>query len=295
MRILFIGTVNSSKVLLEKLISLNEHIVGVITKKESSFNSDYCDLSVICEKNNIEYLYVNNTNEEDSLQFVRSKKPDVIYCLGWSHLISKEIISIPPKGVIGYHPAALPNNRGRHPVVWALVLGLKETASTFFYINEGADTGDIISQESVEIEYSDDAGSLYNKLLEVGSRQVEVITRQLKNNEVKKTRQDPSSGNFWRKRDKEDGRIDWRMSSRSIYNLVRGLAKPYVGAHFVYNGNDIKVWKVEEVSVGEYHNLEPGKVLEVYGGYSFLVKVGDGLVKIIECDKTDLKVGDYLR
>ena len=295
MRILFIGTVNSSKVFLEKLISFNEDIVGVITKKESSFNSDYCDLSIICEENNIDYLYVNNTSEKDSLEFVRSKKPDVIYCFGWSHLISKEIISIPPKGIIGYHPAELPNNRGRHPVVWALVLGLKKTASTFFYINEGTDTGDIISQETVEIEYGDDAGSLYNKLLEIGSRQIEVITRQINNNEVKKTGQDPSSGNFWRKRDKEDGRIDWRMSSRGIYNLVRGLAKPYIGAHFVYNGNDIKVWKVEEVSVREYPNIEPGKVLEVYGGNSFLVKVGDGLVKVIECDKTDLKVGDYLR
>ena len=52
---------------------------------------------------------------------------------------------------MGYHPAELPYNRGRHPIIWALALGLKSTASTFFYMKEGADDGDIISQEIVKL------------------------------------------------------------------------------------------------------------------------------------------------
>ncbi|WP_408641721.1 DUF4422 domain-containing protein [Sporofaciens musculi] len=54
-------------------------------------------------------------------------------------------------------------------------------------------------------------------------------------------------GNSWRKRGKTDGKIDWRMSVRAIYNLVRALAKPYVGAHFEYQGLEYKVWKVKEI------------------------------------------------
>jgi len=59
----------------------------------------------------------------------------------------KESLDLPHLGVIDFHPAALPANRGRHPIIWALVLGLQETASTFFFMDEGADSGDIISQE----------------------------------------------------------------------------------------------------------------------------------------------------
>ena len=59
----------------------------------------------------------------------------------------KESLGFVHLEVIGFHLAAMPANRGRHPIIWALVLGLQETASTFFFMDEGADSGDIISQE----------------------------------------------------------------------------------------------------------------------------------------------------
>lgn len=68
-------------------------------------------------------------------------------------------------GVIGFHPAALPNNRGRHPIIWALALGLNETASTFFKMDEGADTGDIVSQVKIPICESDYAADLYENIM----------------------------------------------------------------------------------------------------------------------------------
>ena len=70
-------------------------------------------------------------NEAEQISFITEKSPDVIYCFGWSHILSKKILKLPPYGVVGFHPAELPNNRGRHPIVWALFLGLKKTASTF--------------------------------------------------------------------------------------------------------------------------------------------------------------------
>jgi methionyl-tRNA formyltransferase len=63
------------------------------------------------------------------------------FCLGWSNLLKAEILKAAPLGVIGFHPAALPANRGRHPLIWALGLGLDETATTFFFMDKGADRG----------------------------------------------------------------------------------------------------------------------------------------------------------
>ena len=90
-----------------------------------------------------------------------SLAPDVIFCFGWSRLIKKTLLNIAPLGVIGFHPALLPANRGRHPLIWSLILGLKESGSTFFFMDEGADSGDILSQLNVSISEMDDAGTLY--------------------------------------------------------------------------------------------------------------------------------------
>ena len=91
MRIIFIGSVYFSRVMLEKLIVLNAKIVGIITKEYSSFNTDFEDLSLIAQKNNIPCNYVQNINDISSVEWIRSLNPDVIFCFGWSNLIKKDI------------------------------------------------------------------------------------------------------------------------------------------------------------------------------------------------------------
>ena len=152
MKAVFIGTVEFSYQLLNVVIGIPEvEIVGIVTKQESSFNADFRDLAEVGKTHSIPYLYVSDVNAPKTLQWIRKLEPDVIFCFGWSSLIKKELLELAPKGVIGYHPAALPQNRGRHPIIWALALGLHETASTFFRMDEGADSGDIICQDFIKI------------------------------------------------------------------------------------------------------------------------------------------------
>lgn len=249
LRILFIGTVQFSEAALKKLIDINANIVGVITKKESSFNADFVDLSTLAKQNNIPFLHVKSANSNEAIKFIKERKPDVIYCFGWSEILKKDILNLPRMGVIGFHPAKLPQNRGRHPIIWALFLGLNETASTFFFMDEGADSGDIISQEIVPINYEDDAYSLYRKITEVALKQIEKFTLELEVGSFKRIPQDNSKANYWRKRNELDGVIDFRMSSRAVYNLVRALTKPYIGADVLYKGKKYKVWKAKEEDV----------------------------------------------
>lgn len=293
MRILYIGCVQSSYAFLEALISVHADIVGVITKKEAGNNSDYKDIVPLCQIHKIPYIYVKDINEKSVISFLKSCQPDIGFCFGWSQLIKENIIELFPKGMIGYHPAALPNNRGRHPIIWALVLGLEKTASTFFKIEKTADTGVIYSQEEVLISYEDTAQSLMDKLLEVGKRQIICLKRQLESGTVDGVSQSVSVGNSWRKREKIDGQIDWRMSSKAIYDLVRALTKPYVGAHFVYKEAEIKVWKVKEIQTKKYKNIEPGKVVKVNEN-GFIVKTGDNLIEVLDCDSIQLIEGEYL-
>ncbi|MDR1475352.1 MAG: hypothetical protein LBI30_02430 [Holosporales bacterium] len=280
MRIVFIGTVEFSARMLSKLIDIKANVVGVVTKEKSDFNSDFFDLVPLCKTASIPFKFAADVNSNDTVGWIKSLNPDVIFCFGWSSLIKKELLSLPKIGVVGFHPAKLPRNRGRHPIIWTLVLGLSETASTFFIMDEGADSGDILSQKIIEVRYEDNARSLYNKIATIAESQLEQLHYELKDNKYVRAEQDNNKASYWRKRTEQNGLINFNMSSRAIYNLVRALAKPYVGAHLFYEGKKISVWKVEEIAYNA-DDIEPGKVLRVSDNI-IDVKSYDGAVRILE-------------
>ena len=128
-------------------------------------------------------------------------------------------------------------------------------------MDEGADTGMILDQVSVDIDLLDDAKTLYTKLSSTAYEQLLRFVPKLAEGKAKFTQQDFTNSNYWRKRSKNDGLIDFRMSSKTIYNLVRALTRPYVGSHFIYKNSDIKVWKA---MIGPQidKNIEPGKIMK---------------------------------
>tara|TARA_Y100000817_G_scaffold195017_1_gene152530 strand:- start:14424 stop:15308 length:885 start_codon:yes stop_codon:yes gene_type:complete len=294
MKIILIGTVEFSKEMLETLIENNSKIEAVITSNDSKINSDYYDLKPLCIKNDIPCHVTDDINSNRTIGLIKSYEADVIYCFGWSRLLKKDLISLPPLGVIGYHPTELPNNRGRHPIIWALVLGLKETASTFFIMNEEADSGDIVSQVKVKIDGSDNATSLYKKLSSTAREQVIEITNNLKQLDAIKVKQNNLKSNIWRKRSKKDGMIDWRMSAESIHNLVRGLSSPYPGAHFEFMQKEYKVWETQIMKLENIQNIEPGKVLDIGEDGNPIIMCGDQCIKLLQLDPINLNKGDYL-
>ena len=293
MKMLFIGTVEFSYAALEKLLFLHANIVGVATKVKSAFNADFVDLTPLCEKNNLPFRHIQDINDKNTVDWIQDLKPDVIFCFGWSSLLRSRVLSVAPMGVIGFHPAELPQNRGRHPLIWALALGIRRTASTFFFMDKEVDSGDILSQRPVVIDYADDARSLYDKVTETALWQIEEFLPQLEHGNCPRCSQDHTLANTWRKRSKRDGKIDFRMHSRMLYNLVRALTRPYVGAHVEYNGQEIKIWRVAEECVNMPH-IEPGKILNIQKGIP-LVKCADNAVWLQDHEfKTLPDIGEYL-
>ncbi|MFM1651280.1 methionyl-tRNA formyltransferase [Brevibacillus sp. B_LB10_24] len=300
MKIAFMGCVEFSFVTFEHLLSMSKkdsriEIVGVVTRQESQINSDFRSLEPLAVDHNIPCFIAQKNNQSEISEWLQKLQPEVIYCFGWSYLLRDEILSIPKMGVIGYHPSELPKNRGRHPIIWALALGLPRTGSTFFFMDKEADTGDILNQKLVSIQPSDDASTLYSKLIDVATGQISEFTYQLLEKTYSRTRQE-TKANHWRKRTKIDGEIDWRMTAEAIHNLVRALTKPYVGAHCLLQGEEIKIWRTEvlEVSNDNLINIEPGKILKIDNEILY-VKCGSGVLKIVEHEfKKIPREGDYL-
>ncbi|MFH1478598.1 MAG: formyltransferase family protein [Candidatus Omnitrophota bacterium] len=293
MRIVFIGTVKFGESMLKQLIFYKANVVGVLTKEKSDFNADFSDLSDLCSHKGIPCRYVTDINSQDNIEWIRKLSPDIIFCFGFSQILKKEIIYSAPMGIVGFHPAILPQNRGRHPIVWALALGLERTASTFFFIDDSIDGGDLLSQEYVDITYEDNAKSLYNKITNTALTQMGDFLPKLQNKTYCRISQDNTKANFWRKRREEDGKIDFRMTSRGVYNLVRALTKPYIGAHIFYNDVNIKIWEAKEVELTQ-DNIESGKVLDITDN-KILVKCYNNAVILTKHEFNEFpKIGEYL-
>lgn len=294
MRILFVGCVESSYILLKALLDNSKNVVGVITKEDTGFNSDFYDLIPLCKSHDVRHIFVKNINDLEAIEFAEETKADICYCFGWSQIIHQDFLQLFSLGAVGFHPAELPYNRGRHPLIWALALGLEETASTFFKIDLEADTGDIISQKKIIIDYEDNARTLYDKVMKTATEQVLYFTDRIENGNITTFKQLPNVGNSWRKRGRLDGQIDWRMSSGAIYNLVRSLTHPYVGAHFVYKDKQYKVWNVKEIITEQFRNIEPGKILSVNEDGSIDIKAYDNIIRLLDFDNVILNEGEYL-
>ena len=299
MRIIFIGCSKSSEALLKKCFNLKLNIVGVCTK-QTSWNSDFCNLKEKF-KNNTPFFYSKNINSSKSYNWIKNKNPDLIFCFGWSELLKKKILKLAKVASVGFHPTKLPKNKGRHAIIWTIALGLKKTASTFFLIqNEKADTGKIISQKQIIIKNNETSSSLYKKIITTSQKQlVNVINFFEKNKNKKKIKKFSKNynENVWRKRNIEDGKIDWRMSASAIDRLIKALNYPYNYAHFNYNNKMIKVKECKVVNKKNNKNnsnLEPGKILIVKKD-SFDIKCGEGVIRINKIDnKINFKKVYYL-
>jgi len=295
MKSVLIGTVAFSQACLEHFIRIGAPPAAVVTRPASTYHADYADLSGPAAAAGIPVLHVTDINATETVMQIAAHNPDVIFCLGWSQILRPPILGIAPLGVIGYHPALLPRNRGRHPIIWALTLGLEETGSTFFSMDEGVDSGDILSQRRISIDADDDAATLYGKLTEAALSQISNFIPQITIGHYERLPQDPSEASYWRKRSAADGRIDWRMPSTGIHNLVRALTRPYPGATVRRSDEDQIVWRTTAPdTIPSPVNAEPGRVLDVRGR-KIAMRTGDGVVTLAEHELDPLpQPGDFL-
>jgi methionyl-tRNA formyltransferase len=293
-RILFVGAVEFSRHCLEHVFAAGGEVVGVLTlaPDHARFHGDYADLAPVAAAHGVPLHRIRNINDPDVLAIARSLRPDVVLVFGWSQLLRSEFLEIAP--CIGSHPALLPRNRGRHPITWALVEGLEESGLTFFWLDAGADSGDIVWQRAFPITEDDDAASVYRKIEGLAANAIRDLIPQLQTGTAPRRAQNDAEATYWRRRTEADRWIDWRLPSRSVYNLVRGLSRPYVGALTRRGDQDVIVWQAGLQSKTDAPlDVEPGTV--VVDGDGVRVRTGDGYLAVLELDPPGIvRVGDVL-
>lgn len=224
----------------------------------------------------IDVVTPKTVNSPEFVEKLKDLGIDYIVVVAFGQLIGKDLLEAYEDRIINLHPSLLPLLRGASPMQFSLLNGDHVTAATTMLIEKGMDSGDILIQEEVPIEESDDYTSLEEKLSEIGAEKIRETI--LNFDEVYKNRQkqDDSKATFCTKITKDMGRIDWNKSSSEIINKIRAFVE-YPVAFFTYEGANVKIYKAE-IATG--YEGKPGFVYQANPKEKIVIGTKDGAIRI---------------
>ncbi len=225
---------------------------------------------------------------------IKQIEPDFFVVAAFGHVLPKHILTLPKFGAVNIHASLLPNYRGAAPIQWAIINGEKQTGITTMLMDEGLDTGDILLTESTDITHKDTAGTLHDRLAEIGA---DLLVRTLKGIETETIRpipQDHSAATYAPMLQKKDGLINWEHSAETIEIFIRGM-NPWPCAFTVYQNRRIKVYRAE---IAEMESPEPpGTVIRGFAD-ELRIAAGEKALSILELQGESgkrLPVNEFLR
>ena len=256
--------------------------------------TDTNSISIIdfCKNNNIPFFKGNPRNGK-AFQFIKNIQVDVLISINFLFLIESDIINHPKILSFNIHGSLLPKYRGRTPHVWSIINNEKNSGISAHIIDEGCDTGAILSQVIIQIGQNDTGNDLLNKYKSKYFSFIKDVLDKIESNKLAPLIQDDSLATYYGIRKPEDGRINWNWHKERIRNWVRAQANPYPGAFSFVNGNKLTIDEVEEVSNGFTNLTENGIVLEIEP--NIIVKTSNGALKLTKI-REDIKIikGDQL-
>ena len=159
---------------------------------------------------------------------------------------------------------------------FSLLNGEKKISPTTMLIEKGLDSGDILTQELVDIDIKDDYYSLEEKMSEYGSKAIRYTLLNFDEVYANRKKQDSSKATFTKKITKDMGKINWNDESIKIYNKIRALIY-YPTAYFSYKDKNVKVLEAEIIDT---YKANPGYVYEADGKKGIVIGTGDSAIKI---------------
>lgn len=276
MRTALIGAVESSQVALRALVDLGHPPRAVLTLPlASSFrHSDWSDLRPAAARAGVPVHEVTSVNDAHSLALLRQLDLDLLFVVGWSQILQPDLLAAARGGAIGYHPAPLPELRGRAVIPWTILLGRRDTAGTLFWLDQGLDSGAIAAQCHFPVAADETARSLYDRHLAALEDMLTELVPTLAGGEQPRIEQDEGRATWCARRRPEDGWIDWHRPAEEVWTLVRASGHPYPGAFTVRQGEKLVVWEAELVGTAPFYGI-PGQVQHLVDGAP-LVRCGDG-------------------
>jgi len=260
MKIVFMGTPDFAAKVLQKLIDEQYNIVLVVSQPDRLVGRKKELLQTAVKKMALEHEIPVFAPEriKDDYQVIIDANPDIIVTAAYGQLIPKALLDKPNLGCINVHASLLPKYRGGAPIHQAIIDGEAETGVTIMYMEPTMDTGDMIAQARLPILDTDDVGTLFEKLSEVGANLLVSTLPMLANSTAARIPQNEDDATYATNIKREQELVDWQKSARAVFNHIRGLY-PWPVAFAIIAGINVKVFKATELceeadgkAVGEF-------------------------------------------
>jgi methionyl-tRNA formyltransferase len=229
-------------------------------------------------------------NNEEFRAQLTSLKPDAIIVVGYGRIIPQWMLDLPPLGNLNLHASLLPKYRGAAPIQWAIAHGEEVTGVTTMRIDAGLDTGDILLQQELEIGPDDTSETISPPLADIGADLMLVTLQGLQAGTLAARPQDNSHATLAPILQKEDGRIDFNLSARAVYNRMRGF-QPWPGAFTNFRGKGLQVRAAKPVK----KILAAGNISVENGLFA---GCGEGALELLEVQpegKKRMPAADFVR
>ena len=280
MKVVFMGTPDFAVGALEALVEAGHEVVAVVTQpdkpKGRGKEMQQTPVKVCALKHNIEVFQPVKIKTGEAVEVLRGYGADLFVVAAFGQILSKEILDMPKYGCVNIHASLLPKYRGAAPIQWAILDGERETGVTIMQMNEGLDTGDMLTKVIVPIEDTDTGESLFDKLAEAGAKLLIETMVQIEEGTLQpqSQSQDDSLSTYAKMIKKEMGLIDWKKEAVVLERLVRGM-NSWPSAYTHFNGKTLKVWEAKVESGNK--DVTPGTVVEVTKN-SIKVQTGQDLL-----------------
>jgi len=284
MKVVFMGTPDFAVGALESIISAGHEVTAVVTQpdkaKGRSGQMQAPPVKECALKHGIEVFQPVKIKTPEAVQELKKYEADIFVVAAFGQILSKEILEMPRFGCVNIHASLLPKYRGAAPIQWAVIDGEEETGVTIQQMNEGVDTGDILSQEVVKLDAKETGASLFDKLAICGAQLIVKTLEAIEKEEVTPVKQDDSKSTHAKMLDKSLGKIDWSKDAVSIERLVRGL-NSWPSAYTYFNKKSVKLWNCDVIDESSINNEEYGTIICVEKDY-FDVACGKGILRVRE-------------
>ena len=293
------GTPDIAATALVRLIADGKNIVAAVTREDKPRGRGNVmtptPVKSLALENGIPVYTPKTLRDVSFMQILGECAPDLIVVVAYGKILPREVLEYPTHGCINMHVSLLPKYRGAAPMQRAIMEGESETGVTVMYMDEGLDTGDILSTVAFSISDTDDFESIHDRSAELGSRLLSETVDAIAQGNVKRIKQDSSLATYAAKVEKEDCKIDFTLDAPTVDRRIRGVT-PIPGAFCYLNG---KMLKICRASVTDGCGT-PGEVitLDSVGAGSITVACGSGAISVstlIPEGKGRMSAGDFIR
>ncbi len=262
LRAVFCGTPQFAVPTLERLLAERDfEVLAVVTQPDRPKGRGQevaaSPVKEVALAHGVRVLQPERIKSEEAERELRGLLPDAMVIIAYGQIVPARLLTIPRLGWINLHGSLLPKYRGAAPIQWAIANGETRTGLTTMRIDARMDTGDILLQREMEIGPDETAPELAERMAEEGAPLMVETLRKLAAGEITSRAQDHSQASYAPLLRKEDGRIDWNLPARAIYNRMRGFA-PWPGAYTTFRGQICHVWG--KPVVGETTPGAPGAI-----------------------------------